>query len=140
MPFSLSFVGPEGIFEIFTDASGTTLRQGSSSSGGTPQVRKSFRLMASDLMITWWVRRHQVSLLRWMDAAEFETIAGVIDGLSRTALFLVLDGIQDPLATAPVCGWQRCRRPYSHCPKDKAVGLNATAIRSRWRGGYCSST
>ncbi len=75
-------------------------------------------------------RRHQGVIAR-IDATRRELkLADVLDTLDENALILVLDGIQDPhnlgacLRVADAAG--------AHAvvaPKDRAVGLNATAIK-----------
>lgn len=74
--------------------------------------------------------RHQGVVAR-IDARRKEVkLDDVLDGLSENALLLVLDGVQDPhnlgacLRVADAAG--------AHAviaPKDRAVGLNATAIK-----------
>ena len=74
--------------------------------------------------------RHQGVIARVRARQKFVTIEDVLDVLDGPALLLVLDGIQDPhnlgacLRVADAVG--------AHAviaPKDKAVGLNATAIK-----------
>lgn len=75
-------------------------------------------------------RRHQGVVAR-IDATRRELkLADVIDSLDEHALILVLDGVQDPhnlgacLRVADAAG--------AHAvvaPKDRAVGLNATAVK-----------
>lgn len=74
--------------------------------------------------------RHQGVIARVSARQKFVTIDDVLDVLDEPALLLVLDGIQDPhnlgacLRVADAVG--------AHAviaPKDKAVGLNATAIK-----------
>ncbi len=74
--------------------------------------------------------RHQGVIARVSARQKFVTIEDVLDVLDGPALLLVLDGIQDPhnlgacLRVADAVG--------AHAviaPKDKAVGLNATAIK-----------
>lgn len=75
-------------------------------------------------------RRHQGVVAR-IDATRREIkLADVLDGLDENALILVLDGVQDPhnlgacLRVADAAG--------AHAvvaPKDRAVGLNATAVK-----------
>ncbi len=75
-------------------------------------------------------RRHQGVIAR-VDARRRELkLADVLEGLEENALLLVLDGVQDPhnlgacLRVADAAG--------AHAviaPKDRAVGLNATAVK-----------
>jgi len=74
--------------------------------------------------------RHQGVVARVSAALPHVTLDDVLDTLSESALILVLDGIQDPhnlgacLRVADAAG--------AHAvvaPKDRAVGLNATAIK-----------
>lgn len=75
-------------------------------------------------------RRHQGVVAR-IDARRKELkLADVLDGLEENALILVLDGVQDPhnlgacLRVADAAG--------AHAvvaPRDRAVGLNATAVK-----------
>jgi len=75
-------------------------------------------------------RRHQ-GVVAKVDATRREIkLADVLDSLDENALILVLDGVQDPhnlgacLRVADAAG--------AHAvvaPKDRAVGLNATAIK-----------
>ena len=76
-------------------------------------------------------RRHQGVVARIDGRRKELKLADVLDGLTEPALFLVLDGIQDPhnlgacLRVADAAG--------AHAviaPKDKAVGLNATAVKA----------
>ena len=73
---------------------------------------------------------HQGVVARVAARAKHVTLDDVLDGLSEPALLLVLDGITDPhnlgacLRVADAAG--------AHAvvaPKDRACGLNATAIR-----------
>ncbi len=75
-------------------------------------------------------RRHQ-GVVAKVDATRREIkLADVLDSLDESALILVLDGVQDPhnlgacLRVADAAG--------AHAvvaPKDRAVGLNATAVK-----------
>ena len=74
--------------------------------------------------------RHQGVVARVSAQMRHVTLDDVLDGLTEPALLLVLDGITDPhnlgacLRVADAAG--------AHAvvaPKDKAVGLNATAIK-----------
>lgn len=74
--------------------------------------------------------RHQGVVARVSAAQRHVTLADVLDTLAEPALLLVLDGVQDPhnlgacLRVADAAG--------AHAvvaPKDRAVGLNATAVK-----------
>ncbi|MBI3140867.1 MAG: 23S rRNA (guanosine(2251)-2'-O)-methyltransferase RlmB [Rhodocyclales bacterium] len=74
--------------------------------------------------------RHQGVVARITAAQRHVTLDDVLDTLAEPALLLVLDGVQDPhnlgacLRVADAAG--------AHAvvaPKDRAVGLNATAIK-----------
>lgn len=74
--------------------------------------------------------RHQGVVARVSAAQRHVTLDDVLDTLAEPALLLVLDGVQDPhnlgacLRVADAAG--------AHAvvaPKDRAVGLNATAIK-----------
>jgi 23S rRNA (guanosine2251-2'-O)-methyltransferase len=74
--------------------------------------------------------RHQGVAARVAATAKFLTLDDVLDPLTEPALLLVLDGVQDPhnlgacLRVADAAG--------AHAvvaPKDRACGLNATAIK-----------
>jgi 23S rRNA (guanosine2251-2'-O)-methyltransferase len=74
--------------------------------------------------------RHQGVVARVEATAKYLTIDDVMSGLSEPALLLVLDGVTDPhnlgacLRVADAAG---CHAVLA--PKDKACGLNATAIK-----------
>jgi len=121
---------PEGIFEIFTDAQRNDAR-------ARDLLRQAEQLGARiipsegerlDRMVG--TRRHQGVVARVDGRRKELKLPDVLDGLTEPALLLVLDGIQDPhnlgacLRVADAAG--------AHAviaPKDKAVGLNATAIK-----------
>ena len=76
------------------------------------------------------ISRHQGVIARVNAKQKYVSIDDVLDTITEPALLLVLDGIQDPhnlgacLRVADAVG--------AHAviaPKDKAVGLNATAIK-----------
>ncbi|MBS0511299.1 MAG: 23S rRNA (guanosine(2251)-2'-O)-methyltransferase RlmB [Proteobacteria bacterium] len=121
---------PESVFEVYLSGDRKDVR-----------VRKfvalaeaaGVRLTASegerlDAMVG--TRRHQGVVAR-VDATRRELkLADVLDSLDENALILVLDGVQDPhnlgacLRVADAAG--------AHAvvaPKDRAVGLNATAVK-----------
>lgn len=75
-------------------------------------------------------QRHQGVVARVSAVQKYVTLDDVLDTLAEPALLLVLDGIQDPhnlgacLRVADAAG--------AHAviaPKDRAVGLNATAVK-----------
>lgn len=74
--------------------------------------------------------RHQGVVAKVDGRIKELKLEDILDTLSEPALFLVLDGIQDPhnlgacLRVADAAGAQAVI-----APKDKAVGLNATAIK-----------
>jgi 23S rRNA (guanosine2251-2'-O)-methyltransferase len=74
--------------------------------------------------------RHQGVVARVAATAKYLTLDDVLTGLSEPALLLVLDGVTDPhnlgacLRVADAAG---CHAVVA--PKDKACGLNATAIK-----------
>lgn len=121
---------PEAVFEVHIDAERKDAR-----------ARKfialaenaGVRMLAStgerlDALVG--TRRHQGVVAR-VDAVRRELkLADVLDGLDEQALILVLDGVQDPhnlgacLRVADGAG--------AHAvvaPRDRAVGLNATAVK-----------
>lgn len=121
---------PAGVFEIYLSAQRTDVR-----------ARDVVRLAESDnvrivqadnerLERMVGTRRHQGVIAR-VDARSREIkLADVLETLTENALLLVLDGVQDPhnlgacLRVADAAG--------AHAviaPKDRAVGLNATAIK-----------
>jgi 23S rRNA (guanosine2251-2'-O)-methyltransferase len=74
--------------------------------------------------------RHQGVVARVAATARYLTLDDVMEGLSEPALLLVLDGVTDPhnlgacLRVADAAG---CHAVVA--PKDRACGLNATAIK-----------
>ncbi|MBI5784657.1 MAG: 23S rRNA (guanosine(2251)-2'-O)-methyltransferase RlmB [Rhodocyclales bacterium] len=74
--------------------------------------------------------RHQGVVARVAATAKYVSLDDVLDNLSEPALLLVLDGVTDPhnlgacLRVADAAG---CHAVVA--PKDKACGLNATAIK-----------
>lgn len=121
---------PEAVFEIYLSSQ----RQDARARDVLALVEsQGVRLILSDAdrldgMVG--TRRHQGVIAR-IDARQRELkLADVLEGLDEPALLLVLDGVQDPhnlgacLRVADAVG--------AHAviaPKDRAVGLNATAIK-----------
>ena len=121
---------PEAIFEIYTDSKRNDPRardlvRHAEQLGTRLSPTDGDRL---DRMVG--TRRHQGVVAKIDGRRKELKLADVLDGLTEPALFLVLDGIQDPhnlgacLRVADAAG--------AHAviaPKDKAVGLNATAVK-----------
>lgn len=121
---------PEAVFEIFlstqrTDARAKDLVARAEAAGVRIIPADAQRLdgMAGS-------PRHQGVVARIDAVQRALKLADVLEGLTETALILVLDGVQDPhnlgacLRVADGAG--------AHAviaPKDRAVGLNATAIK-----------
>lgn len=121
---------PESIFEIYTDTQRNDarardlLRQaGQVGTRIIPSEGERLERMVG-------TRRHQGVVAKVDGRRKELKLPDVLDGLTEPALLLVLDGIQDPhnlgacLRVADAAG--------AHAviaPKDKAVGLNATAIK-----------
>lgn len=121
---------PEGVFEVYLSSERQDVR-----TRDVVQVAESqgVRLIMADgerLDRMVGTRRHQGVVAR-VDARHRELkLADVLEGLAENALLLVLDGVQDPhnlgacLRVADAVG--------AHAivaPKDRAVGLTATAIK-----------
>lgn len=121
---------PEAVFELFVteqrqDARARDLLQLAQAAGVRVIQAEGERL---DGMVG--TRRHQGVVAR-VDVRRRELkLADVLESLAEPALLLVLDGIQDPhnlgacLRVADAAG--------AHAviaPKDRAVGLNATAVK-----------
>lgn len=121
---------PEAIFEIYIDAQRSDAR----ARDFVRQVEQlGVRLIPSegerlDKMVG--TRRHQGVVARIDGRRREVMLPDLLDSLEGPALLLVLDGIQDPhnlgacLRVADAAG--------AHAviaPKDRAVGLNATAVK-----------
>lgn len=121
---------PEGIFEIYLSSARHDMRAKDVLRVAESQSIRLIQAEAERLDRMVGTRRHQGVVAR-VDARQRELkLADVLEGLSENALLLVLDGIQDPhnlgacLRVADAAG--------AHAviaPKDRAVGLNATAIK-----------
>ena len=121
---------PEGVFEVYLSSQRQDIRARDvvrlTESEGVRLVQADGERL--DRMVG--TRRHQGVVAR-IDARQRELkLADVLEGLEENALLLVLDGVQDPhnlgacLRVADAAG--------AHAviaPKDRAVGLNATAIK-----------
>lgn len=121
---------PEGVFEVYLSSQRQDVRARDlirlAESEGVRLVQADGERL--DRMVG--TRRHQGVIAR-IDARQRELkLADVLEGLEENALLLVLDGVQDPhnlgacLRVADAAG--------AHAviaPKDRAVGLNATAIK-----------
>ncbi len=121
---------PEGVFEVYLSSQRQDVRARDvarlAESEGVRLVQSDSERL--DRMVG--TRRHQGVVAR-IDARQRELkLADALEGLEENALLLVLDGVQDPhnlgacLRVADAAG--------AHAviaPKDRAVGLNATAIK-----------
>lgn len=121
---------PEAVFEVYLsgDRKDARVRKfvALAESAGTRIVPSDSERL--DAMVG--TRRHQ-GLVARVDATRRELkLADVLDSLDENALILVLDGVQDPhnlgacLRVADAAG--------AHAvvaPRDRAVGLNATAVK-----------
>jgi 23S rRNA (guanosine2251-2'-O)-methyltransferase len=121
---------PEGVFELFLSAQRGDVRarevmQLGEAAGVRLTLADGERL---DRMVG--TRRHQGVVARVDARRRAPGLDDVLDTLSGPALLLVLDGIQDPhnlgacLRVADAAGVHAVI-----APKDRAVGLNATAIK-----------
>lgn len=121
---------PEGIFEVYvdgqrSDARARDLLRNLAAAGVRVLPSEGERL---DKLVG--TRRHQGVVAKVDGRRKELKLLDVLDGLTESALLLVLDGIQDPhnlgacLRVADAAG--------AHAviaPKDRAVGLNATAVK-----------
>ena len=121
---------PEAIFEIYLSAQRQDVRARDLLALAESQQVRVIPGDGERLDAMVGTRRHQGVVAR-IDARRRELkLSDVLDGLDEPALLLVLDGIQDPhnlgacLRVADAAG--------AHAviaPKDRAVGLNATAVK-----------
>ncbi|HRP95311.1 MAG TPA: 23S rRNA (guanosine(2251)-2'-O)-methyltransferase RlmB [Rhodocyclaceae bacterium] len=121
---------PEGVFELYLAAQRTDVRARDVQRLAESQQVRLIQADAERLDRMVGTRRHQGVVAR-IDARQRELkLADVLEGLEENALLLVLDGVQDPhnlgacLRVADAAG--------AHAviaPKDRAVGLNATAVK-----------
>ncbi|NLF54183.1 MAG: 23S rRNA (guanosine(2251)-2'-O)-methyltransferase RlmB [Thauera phenolivorans] len=121
---------PEAVFEIYLSADRKDVRAKKfvalAEAAGVRMIPSEGERL--DAMVG--TRRHQ-GVVAKIDATRRELkLADVLDSLDEKALILVLDGVQDPhnlgacLRVADAAG--------AHAviaPKDRAVGLNATAVK-----------
>lgn len=121
---------PEGVFEVYLSSQRNDMRSKDVLKLAESQGVRLIQAEADRLDRMVGTRRHQGVVAR-VDARQRELkLADVLEGLEEDALLLVLDGVQDPhnlgacLRVADAAG--------AHAviaPKDRAVGLNATAIK-----------
>ena len=121
---------PEAVFELYLSAQRTDARAKDVVRLAESQNVRLIQAEAERLDGMVGTRRHQGVVAR-VDARSRELkLADVLEVLEENALILVLDGVQDPhnlgacLRVADAAG--------AHAvvaPKDRAVGLNATAIK-----------
>ncbi len=121
---------PESVFELYLSAQRTDARAKDVVRLAESQNVRLIQAEAERLDGMVGTRRHQGVVAR-VDAKSRELkLADVLEVLEENALILVLDGVQDPhnlgacLRVADAVG--------AHAvvaPKDRAVGLNATAIK-----------
>ena len=121
---------PEVVFELYLSASRSDARAKEVAHLAEAQNVRLITAEADRLDGMVGTRRHQGVIAR-VDARSRELkLADVLEVLDENALILVLDGVQDPhnlgacLRVADAAG--------AHAvvaPKDRAVGLNATAIK-----------
>ncbi|MCK0506825.1 23S rRNA (guanosine(2251)-2'-O)-methyltransferase RlmB [Aromatoleum anaerobium] len=121
---------PESVFELYLSAQRTDARAKDVVRLAESQNVRLIQAEAERLDGMVGTRRHQ-GVVACVDAKSRELkLADVLEVLEENALILVLDGVQDPhnlgacLRVADAAG--------AHAvvaPKDRAVGLNATAIK-----------
>ncbi|BAL23158.1 tRNA/rRNA methyltransferase protein [Azoarcus sp. KH32C] len=121
---------PEGVFELYLSASRTDARAKDVVRLAESQQVRLIQAEADRLDGMVGTRRHQGVVAR-VDARNRDIkLADVLDSLEENALILVLDGVQDPhnlgacLRVADAAGVHAVV-----APKDRAVGLNATAVK-----------
>ncbi len=121
---------PEAVFEIYTDAQRTDARARDRLRHAEQHATRVSPSDGERLDKMVGTRRHQGVVARIDGRRKELKLQDVLDTLEGPALFLVLDGIQDPhnlgacLRVADAAG--------AHAviaPKDRAVGLNATAVK-----------
>lgn len=121
---------PEDVVEIYVDELRQDARLRDLVQLATAAAARILPVAASRLDGLAGGARHQGVVARVKATAKYLTVDDVMDGLSEPALLLVLDGVTDPhnlgacLRVADAAG---CHAVVA--PKDKACGLNATAIK-----------
>ena len=121
---------PEGVFELYVSAQRQDMRAKDVLRVAEANHVRVIQAEGERLDGMVGTRRHQGVIAR-VDARSRELkLADVLEVLEENALLLVLDGVQDPhnlgacLRVADAAG--------AHAviaPKDRAVGLNATAVK-----------
>lgn len=122
--------GPESVFEVYLSGDRKDARVKKFVALAEAAATRIILSEADRLDAMVGTRRHQGVVAR-VDATRRELkLADVLESLDENALILVLDGVQDPhnlgacLRVADAAG--------AHAvvaPKDRAVGLNATAVK-----------
>lgn len=121
---------PEAVFELYLSASRTDARSKDVVRLAEAQQVRMIQAEADRLDGMVGTRRHQGVVARVDARSRDIKLADVLEVLEENALILVLDGVQDPhnlgacLRVADAVG--------AHAvvaPKDRAVGLNATAVK-----------
>lgn len=121
---------PEAVFELYLSSSRTDARSKDVQRLAEAQKVRIIQAEADRLDGMVGTRRHQGVIARVDARSRDIKLADVLDVLEENALILVLDGVQDPhnlgacLRVADAAG--------AHAvvaPKDRAVGLNATAVK-----------
>ncbi|HNQ75760.1 MAG TPA: RNA methyltransferase substrate-binding domain-containing protein, partial [Pseudothauera hydrothermalis] len=121
---------PEAVFELYLSAQRHDARARDAAKLAEAAGVRLIQIESDRLDGMVGTRRHQGVVAR-VDARRRELkLTDVLDSLDEQALILVLDGVQDPhnlgacLRVADAAG--------AHAvvaPKDRAVGLNATAVK-----------
>ncbi|HJV27030.1 MAG TPA: 23S rRNA (guanosine(2251)-2'-O)-methyltransferase RlmB [Aromatoleum sp.] len=121
---------PEGVFELYLSASRTDARAKDVVRLAESQNVRLIQAEGDRLDGMVGTRRHQGVVARVDARTRDIKLADVLDSLEENALILVLDGVQDPhnlgacLRVADAAGVHAVV-----APKDRAVGLNATAVK-----------
>jgi 23S rRNA (guanosine2251-2'-O)-methyltransferase len=91
------------------------------------------RLIAADETRLWGLahtERHQGVVARAADLPLAQNLAELLDGIEGQALLLVLDGVTDPHNLGACLRVADCAGAHAViAPRDRAVGLNATAAK-----------
>lgn len=121
---------PEAVFELYLSSARTDARSKDVQRLAEAQKVRIIQAEADRLDGMVGTRRHQGVIARVDARSRDIKLADVLEVLEENALILVLDGVQDPhnlgacLRVADAAG--------AHAvvaPKDRAVGLNATAVK-----------